>query len=284
MDRIIKVSSSALISASQQERKAFKSYLFAKKLSSLFKHPIILNYQTKAKIIASELGITERSFRDRVGRLMKYGYAHIEGDHLRIYSISRERVEFKSKRDSYFEILESDLESVFHLEAINHCKQSQERALKNKERKQSCAKNRRADSGVSDRVRKSLPHIRFWKNSEVTLSARIAARIFCYSSTRSAQVILEDMERAGHIQLADNITKLDLEQFIKLKQLPGVGKNLRFDKNSGSCSFIGAKIISKIDKFYLKRDYQEKLRGIKGIDSKKLSSSYYSSSFFLNNF
>ena len=116
---IILISERACYKAQEQGKEFAEAYLFTKVLASTVHHPILFNF--KANMVATRLltGYTDRKYRQLLKSALSFGLVYLEGNHLRLYSRTKERREFKIRqRHKEQEIKQSELLPFYQIAVL----------------------------------------------------------------------------------------------------------------------------------------------------------------------
>lgn len=266
-----------MCSVNQKGHDYVAAYLFVKHLTSIYKHPILLNYKSNIRKIAKEANISEYRLREGINRAGRLGLVRYEGSNIRLLSLKYEAKHLKSSREKYKEIKIEDLKHFFMLSVCDAENRNQGNGIRFK--KQNQGKNKRTQPlGDSAAQSNENPNSYSYINDQIIFSARLVSKLFNYRSSIAGQKILDELSSKGYIKMQSNVSVLTVQQFEAYKRNPADAIHLRYDKQADQFLYVKAKSLVKIEKFWLNKDYL--VKEVK--DSKKVS--LYTSSFFLDNF
>lgn len=274
----VKIAKSVMVSVSRNGYKYADSYLFIKKLSSHFKHPIILNFKSTLPDLSKKTGLSAYVLRSGLKKAISFGLATVEGNHIRLCSIKFERKTMLSRKDKHKVLKADDLLRCYQVSVLDAERVNQLSGKRFKNWNQGTHR-RSMPFGDSNAQNKPMPHVND-KCNDAIMSARLASKLFGYKSPLAGQSILNELTEAGLINLQANTTVLTTHEFLMYKTMPQFAYHLRYDKESNQFLYVKAKNFARTDKFWLNPAYL----GESIVVEKKERGGYCSSDLFLDNF
>lgn len=208
------------------------AYLLIRKLSSQYKHPIILNYKRELHNISLYLREIEdpehrntryiQMFRKTMNYALKAGLCRVEGNNLRLLSNTQDRIQFKqSRRNDYRGTINPvKFKNIVLLQHYNHAQD----VVSRKKSQPSIEEGKNSDR-INQLVR---PYNRNVAVNDKFASCRSIMKALGLKSLSQAHKLLNDFHEEGLIELTKRTQKITKGEFRAL--LERKCHNIRYDK------------------------------------------------------
>jgi len=220
------------------------TYFFIKKVSSLFKHPIILDYNTKSIELAKQLKMPTSRFHNRIRKAIQFGLISVEGNNIRLISINSELKSFGLTESKIIKSKPCELKGLFKKTVIlnNIRKQKQALFFKRREANRSNSTNKFSGSTSIENTVNDLMNRK--ANEDITLSVANVAKLLGFKSKGSASLTLRTLTATNVLKQHDNLKEISKETFELIRARTGNGFNPNLKKQQGKYYYKSAHIFT----------------------------------------
>lgn len=237
----IQINPIACYKAAEQGKDYADAYLFAKSLAVLTKHPILFDFKANMTAYRLILRLGEIKYIKLLKAAVSYGFATIEGKHLRLISKSQEKRIFNLKNSAYDTIKREHLKQYFQIQIIKNNLRRQKKAIACKQR---TIMNKGRYAGVPANKYDFL-NLNKPVNNTITLSYRSAANILGCSVSHAFKQ-LKELEQFGLVITRQRqIIDKDVFKFCLNRGY----HNIRYEKETAKYYFVLSNIVEVKDFF-----------------------------------
>lgn len=220
------------------------TYFFIKKVSSLFNHPIILDYNTKSIELAKQLKMPTSRFKNRIKKAISFGLISVEGNNIRLISINSELKSFGLTESKILKSKPSGLKELFKKTvALNYIrKQKQALFFKQREASRSVSVNTFSGSTLNEDTVNNLKSRKV--NEDITISVVSYAKLIGCKSKASASLALRTLTETKVLKRTENLKEISKATFELIRSETGNSYNPNLKKQAGKYYYRSAFIYS----------------------------------------
>jgi YHS domain-containing protein len=225
---LIKVSEKTMYKVARNGKTYYDAFLFVLTLRSFHHNPILFDFKGRISHYRRLTGMSDERFRKLLKAAHNAGLIALKGDHLHLYSFTKEKREYKARGRQ--EIALSELKPFFYYSIL---KQNIKQQVSKIKFKSSTVKN---ECGISEDVNNIAPYQFLKVNTDVTISVRSVAKLFDVCPSY-ANDILQGLKKHG-LTIIQNIVHISKDTF---KHCLAIGRpNIRYNKETRIYSYVKA--------------------------------------------